>query len=87
MKQKTAKMVEKTKRMPQEVVAFWDNFQLYQQERLLSSSLSFQVVRTTGMEAYKEEEIMDSVLKECEQFTVKLTPQCHFARGLCLMTY
>jgi len=41
----------------------------------------------TGMEACKEEEIMDSVLKECEQFTVKLTPQSHFARSLCLMTY
>ena len=70
-------MVEK-KRIPQEVVAFWDNFRHYQQERSIRSSLSFQVVLTPGMEAYKKEEIMDSVLKECDQFAVKLTPQSYF---------
>ena len=49
-KQKTAKMVEKTKRMPEEIVTFQDNFQLYQQERSIESSLSCEVTMTTGME-------------------------------------
>lgn len=39
-KQENAKMIEKSKRTPQqEVVTFRDNFQLYQQERSIKSSL------------------------------------------------
>jgi len=53
-KQKNVKMAKKTKGMPQqEVVTFQDNFQLYQQERSIKSSVSFQVMLTTGMELYK----------------------------------
>ena len=69
--------------MPQqEVVTFRDNFQLYQQERSMKSSLSFQVMLTTGMELYKEEELIDSVTKECDQFAVKLSPQSYLAKCL-----
>jgi hypothetical protein len=68
-KQKNAKMVEKSKRMQQhEVITFRDNFRLYQQERSRKSSLSFQVMLMTGIELYKEEELIVSVMKECDRF-------------------
>ena len=87
-KQKNSKMAEKSKRMQQqEVITFRDNFQLYQQERSMKSSLSFQVMLMTGMELYKEEELIDSVMKECDRFAVKLSPQSYLARCLCLMVY
>jgi hypothetical protein len=79
-KQKNAKMVEKSKRIQhQEVITFQDNFRLYQQERSLKSSLYFQAMLMTGMELYKEEELIDSVMKECDQFAVKLSPQSYLA--------
>ncbi len=87
-KQKNAKMAEKSKRMPQqEVVTFRDNFRLFQQERSMKSSLSFQVMLTTGMELYKEGELIGSVMKECDRFAVKLSPQSYLAKCLCLMVY
>ena len=74
--------------MPQpEVVTFRDNFQLYQQERSIKSSLSFQVTLTTGMELYKEEEPINSFMMESDRFAVKLSPQSYFAKCLCLMVY
>ncbi len=53
----------------------------------MKSSISFQVMLMTGMELYKEEELIDSVMKECDQFAVKLSPQSYLARCLCLMVY
>jgi hypothetical protein len=41
----------------------------------------------TGMELYKEEELIDSVMKECDWFAVKLSPQSYLATCLCLMVY
>ena len=86
-KQKAAKMVEKTKRMPEKMVTFRDNFRLYQQERSIESSLSCEVMLTAGMEMYKEEDVMDSVLTACNGFAVKLSPQSSLAKCLCLMVY
>ena len=86
-KQKNAKMVEKSKRIQQEVVVFRDNFRLYQQEKSMKSSLSFRVMLTTGIELYKEEELIDSVMKECNRLAVKLSPQSNFVKCLCLMVY
>ena len=42
---------------------------------------------TTGMELYKEEELIDSVIKECGRHEVKLSPQSFLAKCLCLMVY
>ena len=42
---------------------------------------------TTGMELYKEEDVMDSVLTACNGFAVKLSPQSSLAKCLCLMVY
>ena len=42
---------------------------------------------TTGMELYKEEDVMDSVLKSCSEFAVKLSSQSSLAKCLCLMVY
>ena len=53
----------------------------------MKSSLSFQVMLMTGMELYKEEELIDSVMKECDRFAVKLSPQSYLAKCLCLMVY
>ncbi len=53
----------------------------------MKSSLSFQVMLTTGMELYKEEELIDSVMKKCDRFAVKLSPQSYLAKCLCLMAY
>ncbi len=53
----------------------------------MKSSLSFQVMLTTGMELYKEEELIDSVMKECNRFAVKLSSQSLLAKCLCLMVY
>ena len=87
-KQKNAKMVEKSKRMQQhEVITFRDNFRLYQQERSRKSSLSFQVMLMTGIELYKEEELIVSVMKGCDRFAVKLSPQSYLAKCLSLMVY
>jgi hypothetical protein len=58
-------MVKKSKRMPQELVTFQDNFRLYKQELSQLSSLSFGVMLSTGMESCKEEDFLDSVTKEC----------------------
>jgi hypothetical protein len=81
-------MVKKSKRMPQqEVVTFRDNFQLYQQERSMKSSISFQVMLMTGMELYKEEELVDSIMEECDWYAVKLSPQSFLVKSLCLMVY
>jgi len=75
-KQNNAKMVEKSKRTPQQdVVTFRDNFLLYQHERSMKSCLSFLVMLSTGMELYKEEELIDCAMKECDRFAVKLSPQ------------
>jgi hypothetical protein len=41
----------------------------------------------TGMELYKKEELIDSVMKECDRFAVKLSPQSYLAKCLCLMVY
>jgi hypothetical protein len=43
---------------------FPDNFQLYQQEKSIKSSLSFQVMLTTGMELRKDEQLINSVMME-----------------------
>ncbi len=86
-KQKTAKTVEKTKRMPEKMVTFRDNFRLYQQERSIELSLSCEVMLTAGMEMYKEEDVMDSVLTACNGFAVKLSPQSSLAKCICLMVY
>ena len=89
-KQKTAKRVEKSKKMPQELVTFRDNFRLYKQQlsQLSPPSLTtFEVWLTTGMELYKEEDFMDSVIKECDRLSVKLSPQSCRAKALCLMEY
>ena len=61
--------------MPQEIVTFQDNFRLYQQERSIESSLSCEVMLTAGMEMYREEDVMDSVLTACNGFVVQLSPQ------------
>ena len=42
---------------------------------------------TTGMELYKEEELIDFVIKECGCHEVKLSPQSFLAKCLCLMVY
>ena len=42
---------------------------------------------TTGMELYKEEELIDSVMEECDWYAVKLIPQSFLATSLCLMVY
>ena len=42
---------------------------------------------TAGMEMYKEEDVMDSVLTACNGFAVKLSPQSSLAKRLCLMVY
>ena len=42
---------------------------------------------TPGMELYKEEELIDSVMEECGRFAVKLSPQSYLAKCLCLMVY
>ena len=42
----------------------------------MKSSLSFQVMLMTGMELYKEEGLIGSVMKECDWFAVKLSPHC-----------
>ena len=42
---------------------------------------------TAGMEMYKEEDVMDSVLTACNGFAVKLSPQSSLAKCLCLMVY
>ncbi len=86
-KQKTAKMVENTNRMPEKMVTVRDNFRLYQQERSIELSLSCEVMLTAGMEMYKEEDVMDSVLTACNGFVVKLSPQSSLAKCLCLMVY
>ena len=39
------------------------------------------------MELYKEEELIDSIMKECDRFAVKLSPQSFLAKCLCLMVY
>ena len=39
------------------------------------------------MELYKEEELIDSIMKECNRFAVKLSPQSFLAKCLCLMVY
>jgi hypothetical protein len=39
------------------------------------------------MELYKEEELIDSVMKECDRFAVKLSPQSFLTKCLCLMVY
>jgi hypothetical protein len=39
------------------------------------------------MELYKEEDILDSVTKECGWFAVKVSPQSCLAKCLCLMVY
>ena len=41
----------------------------------------------TGMELYQEEELIDSVMKECDWFAVKLSPQSYLAKCLSLMVY
>ena len=53
----------------------------------MKSSLSFQVMLMTGMELYKEEELIGSVMKECDRFAVKLSWQSYLAKCLCLMVY
>ena len=57
-KQKTAKMVEKRNRMPNGIVTFRDNYRLYQRGRSNESSLSCDVTMTTGMELFKEENVI-----------------------------
>ena len=42
---------------------------------------------TTGMELFKEDNVMDLVLKACSGFAEKLSPQSWLARCLCLMVY
>ena len=42
---------------------------------------------TTGMELFKEENVMDLVLTACSGFAEKLSPQSWLARCLCLMVY
>jgi hypothetical protein len=87
-KQKNARMIKKSKRMQkQEVITFRDNFGLYQQERSIKSSRSFCVILTTGMELHKEEELIDSVIKECGCHEVKLSRLSFLAKCLCLMVY
>ena len=83
----TAKMVEKTKRMPEEIVTFQDNFHLYQQERSIESSVSSEVTMTTGVELYMEEHVMNSVLTACTGFAVKLSPQSSLEKCLYLTVY
>ena len=41
----------------------------------------------TRIELYKEEELIDSVMKKCDRFAVKLSPQSYLAKCLCLMVY
>ena len=68
-------------------MTFRDNYRLYQQGRSNESSLSCDVTMTTGMELFKEENVMDSVLTACSGFAEKLSPQSWLARCLCLMVY
>ena len=65
-------------RLPEDMVTFWDNYQLYQQGRSINSSAPSQVTLTTGMELYNETEIMDSVTKTYIWFEIKLSlPNLH----------
>ena len=57
MKQNTAKIAAKSKRQPQEVVTFQDNFRLYKQGKQKQSSLSIPVILTAGLKAYLEKKI------------------------------
>ena len=41
----------------------------------------------TGMGLYKEEELIDSVIMECDWYAVKLSPQSFLVKSLCLMVY
>ena len=79
-KAKTAKMVEKSKRTPKELVTFKDNFWLCKDNLSDLSSLSFSVSLTTGMESYNVEDFLDSVIKQCDQFGVNLSPQSFLAK-------
>ena len=51
------------------------------------SLTTFGVWLTTGIELYKEEDFIDSVISECDRFSVKLSPQSCLAKALCLMEY
>jgi len=42
---------------------------------------------TAGVELYKEEELIDSVMGECDRYAVKLSHQSFLAKSLCLMLY
>ena len=42
---------------------------------------------TTGMELYKEEDVMDAVLTACNRFAVKLSHNSSLVKCLCLMVY
>ena len=42
---------------------------------------------TTGMELYKEEELIYSIMKECDHFEVKLSSQSFLAKCLCMMVH
>lgn len=86
-KQKTAKLFEKMITLKEDMVTFRDNYRLYQQGRSINSSAPSQVTLTTGMELYKETEIMDSVTKTCNGLEMKLSPKSLFARCLCLMIH
>ena len=86
-KKKTAKMVEKSKRTPKELVSFRDNFRLYKENESDTSSISFNVRVTIGMELYKKEDFLESVINQCARFGVKLSPQSFLAKCLCLMLY
>ncbi len=79
--------LKKTKRMPEDIVTFRDNFQLYQQERSIKSSFSCEATMTTGMELYNEEDFMGSVLTACNGFAVKFSPLSFLVKCLCLMVY
>ena len=69
------------------MLTFRDNFGLYQQESLIESSLSCEVMLTAGKELYKEKDAMNSVLTACSGFAVKLSPKSSLAKCLCLMVY
>ena len=42
---------------------------------------------TSGMEIYRKDDVMDSVLTACNGFVVKLSPQSSFVKCPCLMVY
>jgi hypothetical protein len=87
MKQHNSKIVEKSKRIPQEVVTFQDNFRLYQQERSQQSSLSLPVMLTTGLESYGMKNMMESVWKGLTSNEMTLSAQSNFVKCLCLMVH